>query len=64
MAFTLNQISPAGAAEIIGFDCSTPASPADFAALQQAFRDHPILCIRDQHLTPKAQAAFIHRYLL
>ena len=34
MAFTLNQISPAGAAEIIGFDCGAPASPADFAALQ------------------------------
>ena len=62
MAFTLNQISPAGAAEIIGFDCSSPSSPEDFAALQQAFRDYPILCIRDQHLTPKAQADFARQW--
>ena len=62
MAFTLNQISPAGAAEIIGFDCGAPASPQDFAALQQAFRDYPILCIRDQHLTPKAQADFARQW--
>jgi taurine dioxygenase len=58
MALTITPISPAGAAEITGFDCRASSSPADLAQLQQAFRDWPILCIRDQHLTPREQATF------
>ena len=37
MAFTLNQISPAGAAEIIGFDCGAPASPLSTSTSSDAY---------------------------
>src|SRR5690348_11497167 len=62
MPFTVNTLSDAGAAEVIGLDCSKPLSPADKTALWQAFLDHPILCVRDQTLTPKQQADFVRQY--
>lgn len=58
MAFTVNPLSPAGAAEVVGLDCSRPLAADDLAKLKQAFLDHPILAIRDQALTPQQQAAF------
>jgi taurine dioxygenase len=58
VGFTVTPISGAGAAEVVGLDCSRPLAPADLAALRAAFRANPILAIRDQHLTPKQQVAF------
>ncbi|HEY4135913.1 MAG TPA: TauD/TfdA family dioxygenase [Alphaproteobacteria bacterium] len=58
MAFTVNALSPAGAAEVVGLDCSRPLAAEDLAALKRAFLAHPILAIRDQSLTPQQQAAF------
>jgi taurine dioxygenase len=58
MNFTLNEISPAGAAEIVGLDCAQALDGPTVAAVEQAFRDHPILAIRDQQLSPRAQAEF------
>jgi taurine dioxygenase len=62
MAFEIREISAAGAAEITGFDCRQPTSSADMARLQQAFRAWPILCIRDQQLSAKEQAAFARQW--
>ena len=62
MAIAINPVSPAGAAEITGFDCSRPSRPEELAALRQAFLDYPVICIRDQHLTPVQQATFARQW--
>jgi taurine dioxygenase len=58
MPFTLNQISEAGAAEILGLDCAQPLDPDTLAALKRDMLDHPVTVIRDQALTAPQQAAF------
>lgn len=62
MPFKVDTLSPAGAAEVTGLDAATPLSPADKAALWQTFLANPILCIRDQQLTPREQAAFARQF--
>jgi taurine dioxygenase len=62
MPFTLTKLSDSGAAKVTGLECSEPLSADDRAALWQAFLANPILCIRDQHLTPQQQAAFVRQY--
>jgi taurine dioxygenase len=62
MTFVVREVSPAGAAEVLGFDCRQKTGAEDLARLKQAFRDWPILCIRDQHVTPKEQAAFARQW--
>lgn len=62
MPFTVTKLSDAGAAEVVGLDCSGPLAPADKVALWQAFLANPILCIRDQRLSPAEQAAFVRQY--
>ena len=62
MSFTVHEISPAGAAEIIGFDCRAPTSAPDMARLREAFRQSPILCIRNQNLSPGEQARFARQW--
>ena len=49
-------------AEIIGADFSKPVSNDDFARILQAFYDHQVLAIRDQHLSPAGQIAFSERF--
>lgn len=61
-AFTVNEIDARGAAEVIGLDCAQPLDSSTVAALMQAFRDHPVLVVRDQHLEPRAQTAFTHYF--
>jgi taurine dioxygenase len=60
--FTLNALSDAGAAEIVGLDCARPLDDATIAAVRAAFLAHPILAIRDQHLGAAQQAAFSRRF--
>lgn len=62
MTFTVNKLSEVGAAEVIGLDCSQPLSPADLAALKQAFTDNPVLVIRNQTLTAKQQGVFSRQF--
>jgi taurine dioxygenase len=62
MGFTVTRLSEAGAAEVVGLDCSRPLSPDDVAALKAAFREYPILALRDQHLDPVAQVAFSRQF--
>lgn len=58
IGFTVTPLSPAGAAEVVGLDAAGPLAAEDLAALRAAFREYPILALRDQHLTPPQQAAF------
>ena len=51
-------LSPALGAEVSGIDLSKPIDPAACAALQEAFRTHRLLLIRDQDVSPEAQARF------
>ena len=41
MAFTIREVSPAGAAEVIGLDCRAATSAEDMATLREAFRKVP-----------------------
>ncbi len=61
MPFTVNEVSPAGVAEILGFDCRT-ADDADFDRLRRTFQVYPIICIREQTLSPREQANFARRW--
>src|ERR1700704_2522972 len=58
MGFTVNSISEAGAAEILGVDCAKPLDAETLPTLRRALLDYPIVAIRDQHLTAKQQADF------
>ena len=62
MAFTVTRLSEAGAAEITGLDAAKPLDAETFQALRRVFLDNPILCLRDQHLTPSQQAAFSRQF--
>lgn len=48
MSVAVNELSERGAADVTGLDCSKPLTPVQLAALKQAFRDNPVLVIRDQ----------------
>jgi taurine dioxygenase len=50
-AFSILPLSPHTGAEITGIDLRQPADAATKAALDRAFGDHAVLCIRDQQLT-------------
>jgi taurine dioxygenase len=58
MAFTVNKLSDAGAAEVEGLDCSAPLDTASLAALRRTMLDFPVVAIRNQTLTAGQQAAF------
>ncbi len=58
MPLTVNRLSPSGAAEVVGLDCSQPLAREVVARLRLAFRDHPVLVFRDQPLTARQFAAF------
>jgi len=49
--FSIRPLSAHTGAEISGLDLRQPADTATKAALNRAFEDHAVLCIRDQHLT-------------
>jgi taurine dioxygenase len=61
MTFTVNEISPAGAVEILDYDCRSD-DPGAFAQLRETFLAHPIVCIRNQTLSPTEQASFARRW--
>ena len=61
-AFTVNALSPNGAAEVVGLDCSQSLDAEIFATLRRTFQDHPVLAIRNQHLSAGRQAAFSRQW--
>jgi taurine dioxygenase len=58
VTFDITPVGIAGAAEIVGVDCSMPFDAGDLARVKAAFGDYPILAFRHQHLTPAQQARF------
>ena len=58
MPFVVRELGSAGAAEIVGLDCSTPLSAEHLGAVREAFGRFPILAFRDQALSPSQQARF------
>jgi taurine dioxygenase len=61
-SFELRELSPVGAAEVIGLDCRYPLEPRALAELQAAFVRYPILVIRDQALTAVQQSRFSRQF--
>ncbi len=62
MSFTLNPLSKALGAEIIGLDLSQPLDEPTFNAVHQAHLDHLVLVFREQVLTPDQQIGFSQRF--
>ncbi|MFN0317814.1 MAG: TauD/TfdA dioxygenase family protein [Burkholderiales bacterium] len=56
MAIQINVLSNALGAEVSGLDLTRPAQPADVAAIQSAFLEDHLLCLRGQPLEPGAFA--------
>lgn len=55
-------LSPSGAAEIAGLDCSRPLTPALVDWIGRALLDHPVLVFRDQPLGGRQFAAFAEQF--
>ena len=51
-SFTITRLTDRTGAEVCGLDCSKPVDPQISDRLNQAFIDHHVLVIRDQHFTP------------
>ena len=51
-SFTIRRLTNHTGAEVYGLDCSKPVTPEIRDRLNQAFIDHHVLVIRDQHFTP------------
>jgi taurine dioxygenase len=61
-AIMVKPLSGAIGAEIEGVDLSRPLDNEAFAAIHQAFLDHLVIFVRDQHLTPEQHVAFAQRF--
>ena len=62
MTVTIRQLSPALGAEVSGLDLRNDIANADWTAIEQAWRNHHLLLIRNQQLTPEQQVAFCTRF--
>jgi len=51
-SFAITQLTDHTGAEVCGLDCSKPVDPQIRGRLNQAFVNHHVLVIRDQHFTP------------
>jgi taurine dioxygenase len=58
MSFTVHELSDAGAAEVLGLDCSRPLDAGVLARLGTVMLEFPVTVIRDQSLTARQQASF------
>jgi taurine dioxygenase len=52
MALQITPLSDALGAEVIGVDLTKPVTDDDLTAMKDAFAEHLVLVIRDQHLSP------------
>lgn len=62
VSFTMEALTPAVGAEILGVDLSVPLDDATVAALRAALMDRGVLFFRDQPVTPDQQVAFAERF--
>jgi alpha-ketoglutarate-dependent taurine dioxygenase len=61
MNVTVNKLSDAGAAEILGLDCSQPLDAETLSALKRTMLEYPVTAIRAQTLTPITRIPGPHR---
>src|SRR3546814_21049736 len=62
MTVTVTPLDGSFGAAISGVDFSGPVDAADLAAVEQAFLDHHVISIRDQHLTPQQTVDLSRRF--
>jgi taurine dioxygenase len=62
LPFRTRSLSPAVGAELIGLDLSAPMSDALFESVRNAWHQHLVILIRDQHLTEDEQVRFAERF--
>src|SRR3546814_12714170 len=62
MTVTVTPLDGSFGAAISGVDFSGPVDAADLAAVEQAFLDHHVVSIRDQHLTPQQTVDLSRRF--
>jgi len=60
--FEARPLSPLMGAEILGFDAAQPMDDATRDAVLDALNRYKVLVLRDQDLTPEAQATFTKRF--
>ena len=59
------EIIPSGdalGAEVLGVDLSKPLDDETFLAVESAFNEHSVICIRNQDLDPATFVAYASRY--
>ena len=54
MNVTVNKLSGAGAAEILGLDCSQPLDAETLSALKRTMLEYPVIAIRAQNSDAEA----------
>jgi taurine dioxygenase len=52
MTFAVNPLTHHTGAEVVGLDCTKPIDSATRGALNEAFVQHHVLVVRDQHFSP------------
>lgn len=57
MTVEINVLSDALGAEVVGLDLSSPVAESHVAAIQRAFLDHHLLCIRGKALESSRYAS-------
>ena len=60
--FSIRRLSPALGAEVVGLDASEPFEPHTLQVVRDAFREHHMLCFRDQVLDDEAMIAFSKQF--
>ncbi len=60
--FRTSPLSPSGAVEVTGLDCSRPLAPDTVAEIERLFLDHPVMVFRDQPLTGRQFLAFAENF--
>jgi taurine dioxygenase len=58
----IRRMSPSTGAEVVGIDLGKPVSTEARGALNQAFTDHSVLVVRDQHLEPPQMLAAVELF--
>ena len=63
MQLTVNRLSPALGAEVVGLDVAAPVCDEIFAQIRTSLCENDgVLVLRDQHLTPEQHIAFSRRF--
>ena len=61
-SFTITPLTGHTGAEVVGLDFTKPIDEASRAALNEAFVEHHVLVMRDQHFSPDAFMAAVQLF--